>query len=62
MNKTHKNFEGTSVRGEIFDVCHYLKMEQQKYGRISVLQYIRQKKAEKANNNIFINPSYKAGD
>lgn len=60
---TRKNSEnGFMIKGNIIDVCLMLQMEQQKYGKVKVSQYLKQKKAEIETDRAFVNPSYKAGN
>ena len=58
--KVNKN--GFTLKGNIPDIFTFLEREQERCGKISVLQYIKQKKAEDLSVAKLVNPSYKAGN
>lgn len=53
--------KGFVVNGNIVDVIAFLEKEQERYGKISVLQYVKQKKEQALNTAKHVEPSYKAG-
>lgn len=60
--KQHENNNSFLLKGNIPDILTFLEREQERCGKISVLQYIKQKKAEDLYVAKLVNPSYKAGN
>jgi hypothetical protein len=56
------NENGFTLKGNMPDILTFLEREQERCGKIPVLQYIKQRKAEDLSVSKLVNPSYKAGN